>query len=415
MGHISSLPGRHDFPLFDQLREGQAEPLPLHYLDNAATTQMPRQVIQSMVDFYHRHNASVHRGLYPLAEQASELYENARSTVAQFINTASDDEIIFTRSATESINMVAQGWLRPRLKSGDQVWVSRMEHHANFLPWQKLCHDHGARLRIIELNEQGELDWKNTEGLFDPSTALIALTQVSNVLGISNPTQEICHQANQCNIPVLIDAAQAVGHQSIDVLTLDCDFLAFSAHKMYGPTGIGVLYGKAQRLNEMEPLLLGGGMVDFVGQTDSQWAARPACFEAGSPNLVGAIGLASAVDFLKAADMEQIELYIAELSKQAASALSAIPGIHLYPAGNRNYSGIVSFTLEGIHPHDVAHIAGEHGVAIRAGHHCCQPLMQSLSIDSTLRASFALYNQADDIEALVNAIDQAQKIFTVEH
>jgi len=407
MNRVQQLPSTVDFPLLQNVDGNKS----FHYLDNAATTQMPGDVIQAVTDCYRHYNAPIHRGLYPLAEQASQRYEAARSTVAQFINASSNEQIVFTHSATESINMVAQGWLRPRLKPGDQVWVTRMEHHANFLPWQRLCRESGASLRIIELSEQGELNWQTTEGLFDKSTALIALTQVSNVLGIENPTHKICQQAAANNIPVLVDAAQAVGHQAVDVTGMQCDFLVFSAHKMYGPAGIGILYGKTERLAEMEPLLLGGGMVDYVGKSESQWADIPARFEAGSPNLAGAIGLAAAINFLQQFGMDRVHQYVSELTQRAYKQLSDIGGVTLYPAANSRCSNILSFNLADIHPHDVAQITGEQGVALRAGHHCCQPLMQYLGVDSTLRVSFALYNHVGDIKALLDALDQAKSIF----
>jgi len=318
---------------------------------------------------------------------------------------------VFTRSTTEAINAVAQGWARSRLAPGDRIWVTRMEHHANLLPWQRICRERGAELRVIELGEDGTLDWQAAAELFDSRTRLIALCQVSNVLGIENPVQEICAQAAQRAIPVLVDAAQSVAHLPLDVAALDCDFLAFSAHKMYGPTGIGVLYAKTQRFQEMEPLLVGGGMVDQVTVETATWAGYPERFEAGSPNLAGAAGFAAAVEYLNQLGMQAIHAHVARLTRQAVDALAEIPGLRLIPQRTLERAAIVSFVVDGVHPHDLAQVAGEQGVALRAGHHCCQPLMQHLGVLATARASMAVYNDESDIEALLRAIDQARRLF----
>lgn len=391
-----------DFPLLAAAGES------LHYLDNAATTQKPNAVIDAISDCYRQHNAPVHRGLYDLAEDASQRYEVARSTLAKFIG-AANDQLIFTRSATESINMVAQGWLRPRLKKGDQVWLTRMEHHANYLPWQALCRESGAQLRIIELNNDGTLDLENCAGLYDANTKLISLTHVSNVLGVINPVKEICAKAAQQGIAVMIDAAQSVGHIPVDVTDLNCDFLAFSAHKMFGPNGIGALYGKAERLHEMEPLLLGGGMVDNVNQCDSIWMPYPSKFEAGSQNLADALGFAAAVNWISQHDIAALHSHVTDVTQYAMDSLSKLNNVEIYgPRDAEQRGGIVSFNLTDVHPHDVGQIAGEHGVAIRAGHHCCQPLMQQLGIAATARASFAPYNSRNDVDALVESLHAAQ-------
>lgn len=396
---------RADFPL---LAEAGGS---LHYLDNAATTQKPHAVIDAIGDCYRHHNAPVHRGLYPLAEEASNRYEAARETVARFIG-APSDKLIFTRSATESINMIAQGWARSRLRQGDQIWVTRMEHHANYLPWQALCRETGAQLRIIDLKADGSLDFQSCSSLYGSRTRLIAVTQVSNVLGVINPIKEISTRAAEQGIAVIVDAAQSVGHLPVDVAELDCDFLAFSAHKMFGPTGIGALYGKAERLAEMEPLLLGGGMVDNVGEHDSSWAPYPAKFEAGSQNLADALGFAAAVEWLDGIGMAAMHSQTTRLIQYALDTLSTMKGIEIY--GSRDVhrrGGIVSFNLTDVHPHDVSQIAAERGVAIRAGHHCCQPLMQHLGVAATARASFAPYNCLDDVDALADAILAAQAMF----
>ncbi|MDH5424155.1 MAG: SufS family cysteine desulfurase [Gammaproteobacteria bacterium] len=401
---FDSAPVLADVPLLAAAGES------LHYLDNAATTQKPNAVIDAISDCYRQHNAPVHRGLYDLAENASQLYETARRTLAKFIGAASD-QLIFTRSATESINMVAQGWLRPRLNKGDQIWLTRMEHHANYLPWQALCRDNGARLRIIELNQDGTLDLENCTGLYDASTKLIALTQVSNVLGVINPLKEICAKAAGQGIAVMIDAAQSVGHMPVDVTELDCDFLVFSAHKMFGPNGIGALYGKAERLNQMEPLLLGGGMVDHVSQCDSIWMPYPTKFEAGSQNLADALGFAAAVNWIRQHDMHAMHAHVTELTQYALDSLAKLNNVEIYgPRDAEQRAGIVSFNLTDVHPHDVGQIAGERGVAIRAGHHCCQPLMQQLGIAATARASFAPYNNRNDVDALIESLHAAQAL-----
>lgn len=396
---------RDDFPVLANSQQ------PLHYLDSAASSQKPRCVIDAISHCYSHDYGPVHRGLYPLAEKASEDYEAARQTIASFINASSADQIVFTRSATEAINLVASGWAGQHLKAGEDIWVSQMEHHSNFLPWQRVCQNLGTQLRIIPINENGQLELEKAESLFEARTGFIAITQVSNVLGTINPIKEIITRANQLSIPVLIDAAQAVGHMAVDVQDLDCDFLVASAHKMCGPTGIGFLYGKPERLAETEPLLLGGGMVDEVSFDQSSWAEIPARFEAGSPNLSGAIGFAAAVEYLQDIGMTAIEQRVQELTNQACRTLSEIEGLTLYGSpANTNHGGILSFNIDKIHPHDVAHIAAEHGVAIRAGHHCCQPLMQRLGVSSTARASFSFYNNEEDIAALAQAILDAKQI-----
>ena len=405
---LDSAAIRADFPLLATAGES------LHYLDNAATTQKPNVVIDAIGDCYRHHYAPVHRGLYPLAEEASLHYETARSTLAKFIGVSGEhsDQLIFTRSTTESINMVAQGWLRPRLNKGDQVWITRLEHHANYLTWQALCNETGAQLKIIELEQGGILDLENCSGLYDSNTKLISITQISNVLGTINPIKDICKKAAEQGIAVMVDAAQSVGHIPVDVTALDCDFLAFSAHKMFGPTGIGALYGKAERLAEMEPLLLGGGMVDSINNNDCTWMPYPAKFEAGSQNLADALGFAAAVNWLDKIGMDAVHQHVTDLTQYALDSLSKLNDIEIYgPSDALLCGGIVSFNLNDVHPHDVGQIAGERGVAIRAGHHCCQPLMQHLGVAATARASFSPYNSHDDIDALVDAITAAQKMF----
>jgi cysteine desulfurase/selenocysteine lyase len=398
-----------DFPVFDSCTREQ----PLCYLDNAATTHKPRAVIDAISRCYGESYGPIHRGLYPLAEQATNHYESARCKLQQFIGAPSPDQLVFTRSATEAINMVANGWLEPRLQAGDLVWVSRMEHHSNYLPWQRVCRRKGAELRIIELTKDGQLDLEGTPQLFSARTRLIAIGHVSNVLGVENPVAAISTLANQRGIPVLVDAAQSVSHLALDVSTMNCDFLAFSAHKMFGPTGIGLLYGKAERLAEMEPLQVGGGMVDIVGVGGerSQWTSVPARFEAGSPDMPGAVGFAAAAEYLAGLGIGSVRRHVGALTRLAAERLLAIDGVSLLPHAELPSSGIVAFTHRDLHPHDIAQIAGESGVAIRAGHHCAQPLLASLGLTATARASFSVYNDETDVEALVAAIASAEKVF----
>lgn len=401
---------RRDFPVFVAEQCGR----PLHYLDNAATTQKPQVVLDALTRCYTSGYAPIHRGLYPLAAIATESYEDARATLSRYFGAASASELVFTRSATDAINLVAEGWARPRLGAGDRIWVSRMEHHANYLPWQRVCRVTGAELCIIELTEDGGLDWQNAEGLFDRRTRLIALTQVSNVLGIENPLEAICTTARERRIAVLVDGAQSVGHLPIDLQSLGCDFFACSAHKMYGPAGIGLLYGQSERLAEMQPLLVGGGMVDRVGEgvEASEWIEAPGCFEAGSPNLPGAVGFAVAADYLRSVDLWQAHQRELGLARAAARALAGIKGVRLTLTDDRIDAPLFSFTIDGIHPHDIAQVAGEAGVAIRAGHHCAQPLMRHLGVDATARVSFGLYNDEADVDALCQAVERAAALFS---
>ncbi len=399
---------RSQFPFFTDDGPGRA----IHYLDNAATSQKPYSVIDAIADFYKTACGPAHRGLYPLAEEATTRYERSRARLAGFVGAHAADQIVFTRSTTESINMVASGWAHRRLKPGDRIYATRMEHHSNVLPWQRVCRNTGAEIRFIPVGKDGSLDIESDPELFGPRTRLIAVCHVSNVLGTVNPVREMTAEADKRNIPVLVDAAQSAAHFRLDVVELGCDFLALSAHKMYGPTGIGLLYAKPERLEEMEPLLLGGGMVDQVRKTASTWAAVPARFEAGSPNIAGGVGFAAAADFIEQTGIDAIEGHIRELTNHAVQALHGMGGVEIYGSPlSPDHSAIVSFNVAGIHPHDVAQVAGEHGVALRAGHHCCQPLMQDLGVAATVRASFAAYNRFEDIDALVEAIGIARRIF----
>ena len=397
---------RKDFPVFKQSAQ------PLHYLDSAASSQKPECVIDAITQCYRQNYAPVHRGLYPLAENASEQYEASRQTIANYINAFCRNNIVFTRSATEAINLVASGWAKKHLQVGEDVWVSQMEHHSNFLPWQRVCKERGAHLRVIPLDSSGRLDLTKAAELFGKKTRLIAITHISNALGIVNPIEKIIALASRHSIPVLVDAAQSVGHMPIDVQALDCDFLVASAHKMCGPTGVGFLYAKPERLIETEPLLLGGGMVDEASVKGSSWADIPARFEAGSPNLAGVLGFAAAATYLDRIGRDNIQTRILELTRLAATGLANVDGVTVYgPDSDDSRAGIISFNIDDIHSHDVAHIAGERGVAIRAGHHCCQPLMEHLGVSSTARASFNLYNNEADVSALINAIVEVKQVF----
>jgi len=399
---------KQDFPIFDQYPD-------LHYLDSAATTQKPRCVIEAIASSYATTCAPVHRGLYDLAAKASEHYERARQSIADFIQAPDAAQVIFTRSATESINLIACGWARPRLVGGDEIWVSEMEHHANFLPWQRICNETGATLRLIPVSASGELLLSDVaEDIANGRGKLIAVSHVSNVLGCINPIETVAKLAKQCEIPLLIDASQSVGHIPVDVQGLDCAFMVFSSHKMYGPDGIGVLYGKQEFLEQCEPLQLGGGMVDTVGLNNSRWAALPEKLEAGSPNLAGAVGLAAAAEYIAAIGLDTAHHHAATLAASARHRLSEIPGVRVFGTTDdaaRQSVGIVSFDVADIHPHDVAQIAAEHQVALRAGHHCCQPLMRAMNITGTLRASYGLYNDSSDTDALIEAVRQAQTVF----
>lgn len=394
-----------DFPLIKQ----QAKEL--HYLDNAATTQKPRSVISALTQCYEQQLAPVHRGLYPLAEQASNLYEQARRTVGEFISSPNPEQLIFTRSCTESINLVAEGWAASRLCAGDWLWVTKMEHHSNYLPWMRLCQRTGAELHVIDIDCNGELIMPDEQALFNPRSRLIALTHVSNVLGVENKIAKLCRIAATHDIAVLVDGAQAVSHLDVNVEQLGCDFYAFSAHKMYGPAGIGALYVNPERLSQMQPLLVGGGMVDRVDGNLSRWSPPPACFEAGSPNLPGAVGFAAAADYMQTLGFESIQSHINAITQYALEGLNSIPGTEIYAAGSQNKSALVSFQLADVHPHDFAQVAGEFGVALRAGHHCCQPLMKHLDVAATNRISFAVYSSYEDVDALFESIEYAQKLF----
>ncbi|MCL6562369.1 MAG: cysteine desulfurase [Firmicutes bacterium] len=397
---------KKDFPILQRQVHGK----PLVYLDSAATSQKPVQVLEALRQYYEHSNANVHRSVHTLAEEATALYEGARQKVARFIGASQPEEVVFTRGTTEALNFVARGWAEKHLKAGDEVVTSPMEHHSNLIPWQVVCRRTGARLRFIELNPDGTLNLEQAGEVIGPRTRLVALSALSNVLGTINPIAEVARMAHAVGAVMVVDGAQSVPHQLTRVMEMGADFLAFSGHKMCGPTGIGVLWGKMERLEEMDPILYGGEMIAYVSRDTATWAAVPAKFEGGTPHIAGAIGLGAAVEYLSAIGMEAIWEHDRYLGELAWRRLAEIPGVAVYgPSAPR--SGLVAFNIEGVHPHDVAQVFDSQGVAIRAGHHCCQPLMQWLEVGATARASFYLYNDESDIDRLVEAIEATKRYF----
>jgi cysteine desulfurase/selenocysteine lyase len=397
---------RRDFPLLDMTVHGK----PLVYLDNAATTQKPREVIDALHYYYINENANVHRGVHYLSERATQEFDAARRKVQAFLNAAEDREIVFTRGTTESVNLVASTFGKKNVRQGDEVLISGLEHHSNIVPWQMLCEERGATLRVIPVDDDGDLIVEEVPHLLSEKTKIAALAHVSNALGTINPIKEIIAMAHERGIPVLVDGAQAVAHMKIDVRDLDCDFYALSSHKMFGPTGIGVLYGKSSTLESMPPYQGGGEMIRSVTFEKTDFNDIPYKFEAGTPHIAGAIGLAAAIDYLNALDWELLEDYERSLLKYATDALGAIDGLHI--VGNaREKAGVISFTLDGVHPHDIGSVVDREGVAIRTGHHCAQPVMQRFGVPATARASFAFYNMKKEIDALVRAIGVVKEVF----
>jgi cysteine desulfurase/selenocysteine lyase len=396
---------RDQFPALDQTVHGH----PLVYLDNAATTQKPRCVIDAITDYYEKDNANVHRGVHELSQRATQAYEGAREKVRSFINAPSVEEIIFTRGTTEAINLVAASYGGDVLKAGDEIIVSMLEHHSNIVPWQLLCERVGATLRVIPIDNDGTLQLDAYEALLNDRTRLVGIVQVSNALGIVNPVKEMVETAHSRGVPVLVDGAQAAPHMPIDVQALGCDFYAFSGHKLYGPTGIGVLYGRREILDKMPPYQSGGDMIQAVSFSGTTFNDLPYKFEAGTPNMAGAIGLGAAIDFV-GAHMDEICSVEQELMQYANSTLSAIDGLQIVGAAALR-AGAMSFLLDDIHPHDIGSVVDMYGIAIRVGHHCAQPLMERLGLVSTARASFAVYNTTEDIDRLAAAIPEVFRIF----
>jgi cysteine desulfurase/selenocysteine lyase len=397
---------RRDFPVLGQRVHGK----PLVYLDNASTTQKPRVVIDRLTRYYVSENANVHRGVHWLSDRATTAFEEARATIGRFLNARESAEIVFVRGTTEAINLVTATFGRTRVGPGDEIAISTMEHHSNIVPWQILCEQTGARLRIIPVTDAGELDLDAYEHLLTDRTRIVSVVHVSNVLGTINPVKDIVRIAHRRNIPVLVDGAQAAAHLAIDVQAIGCDFYAFSGHKVFGPTGIGVLYGRSELLESMSPYQSGGDMIRSVTFEHTSYAGAPHRFEAGTPHIAGAVGLAAALDYVAGIGLERIAGSERELLKYAIDALARVSGVRIFGAA-ADRTGVLSFSLEGVHPHDVGTILDREGIAIRAGHHCCQPLMDRLGVPATARVSLALYNNRDDIDALSAGLQTVRELF----
>lgn len=397
---------RGDFPILSRTVYNR----PLVYLDNSATTQKPRVVVDSIVREYYSENANVHRGVHFLSQQATDLYEQARGRVRTFINARSDKEIVFTRGTTESLNLVASSFGERFMGEGDEVIISAMEHHSNIVPWQLLQERKGIRLRVIPINDRGELLLDEYEKLFNKRTRIVAVTHVSNVLGTVNPVKQIAAVAHAHGVPVLVDGAQSVPHIAVDVQDMDCDFFVFSGHKVYGPTGIGVLYGKESLLNELPPYQGGGEMIKNVHFEHTEYEDAPLRFEAGTPDYVGAHALAVAIDYVSALGMENIAAHEHSLLAYATERMNCIPGMRIFGQAE-NKSAVLSFVVGNIHPLDLGTLLDRFGVAVRTGHHCAQPLMERMGVQSTARASFALYNTREEVDTLCESIERITKMF----
>ena len=398
---------RADFPILQTSARGK----PLVFLDSAASAQKPRAVIDAMSRFQETSYANIHRGVYELSERATEAFEGARERVRAFLGAAEAREIVFVRGTTEAINLVAQSFGRSQIGRRDEVLISHMEHHSNIVPWQMLCDERGARLRVAPIDDHGQLLLPEFERLLSPRTRLVAISHVSNALGTVNPVGEIVRRAHSRGIPVLVDGAQAVPHQSVDVTDLDCDFYCFSGHKLFGPSGIGVLYGKASRLESMPPYQGGGDMILSVSFEGTTYNEIPHKFEAGTPDIVGAVGLGAAIDYLTEIGLERIAAYESELLAYATEALSKVEGLRIIGTA-KHKAAVLSFVLAGVHPHDVGTILDQEGVAVRTGHHCAQPLMERFGVPATVRASLAFYNTREDVDALVRGLRKACEVFS---
>ena len=399
---------RKEFPIFQR----ETKPgTPLVYLDSTATSQKPLAVIEAMDDYYRRSNANIHRGVHTLAEEATSLYEQARVKIARFINAPSAHQIIYTRNTTESINLVAYSWARANLKAGDLVILTEMEHHSNLVPWHMLQSERGIELDFIPVTDNGLLDLAAYKQLLSRGPRLISFTHMSNVLGTINPAAEIIRLAHEAGAVTLVDAAQSVPHLKVDVQALDADFLAFSAHKMCGPTGIGILYGKMELLEAMPPFLGGGDMIKEVKLRSFRTNTLPYKFEAGTPAIAEAVGFGAAVDYLSTLGMDAIAAHEHEITEYALERLEEVPGVKVYGPGAQHKGGVAAFTLEGVHPHDVAQILDQDGIAVRAGHHCAQPLHEKFGLPATSRASFYLYNTRAEVDLLINGIYKVKALF----
>ncbi|MFB6346541.1 MAG: cysteine desulfurase [bacterium] len=397
---------REDFPILNQEINGE----PLVYFDNAATSQKPESVIDAIDEYYREYNSNVHRGAHSLSDRATQAYEDSREAVRDFINANSTEECIFVSNTTEGINLVANSWALQRLNEDDEILLTAMEHHSNLIPWQMVADKTGATIRFAELNEKGEVDQASYDEKLSTDTALVAFPHMSNVLGTIVPAQKMIEKAHDVDAKVAVDGAQSVPHMPVDVQELDCDFLSFSGHKMCGPTGIGVLYGKKKLLQEMPPFLGGGEMIGRVERQQATWADLPHKFEAGTPNIAQAVGLKAAVDYLSDLGMETIHEYETEVINHALERVEDIGGMTVY--GSADHRGaVLSFAIEDVHPHDLSQVLDNHGVAIRAGHHCAQPLMDWLGIQATARASLSFYNKKDEVEPFVQGLQQAKEFF----
>ncbi|MBG9452377.1 cysteine desulfurase [Cytobacillus firmus] len=400
---------RQMFPILDQEVNGK----PLVYLDSAATSQKPVPVIEAIDKYYREYNSNVHRGVHTLGTRATDGYEGAREKVRKFINAKSTEEVIFTRGTTTSINTVAASYGRANLSEGDEIVISYMEHHSNIIPWQQVAKQMGATLKYLPLQEDGTISLEDVRTTVTADTKIVSIMQVSNVLGVMNPIKEIAKIAHENGAIMVVDGAQSAPHMKIDVQELDCDFLAFSGHKMCGPTGIGVLYGKKKHLEKMEPVEFGGEMIDFVGLYESTWKELPWKFEGGTPIIAGAIGLGAAIDFLEQIGLDEIEAYEHKLAAYAMEKMSVIDGMTIYgPKEASKRAGLVTFNIDDVHPHDVATVLDAEGIAVRAGHHCAQPLMKWLKVSATARASFYLYNTEEDIDKLVSGLVKTKEYFS---
>ena len=397
---------REDFPILKKKVHGKD----LVYLDNAATTQKPTYVIDKVNKYYTTMNANIHRGVHALSQEATEAFEGARIQIKQFINALGKNQIIFTRGTTEAINLVASSYGRANIKEGDEIIISHMEHHSNIVPWQLLCKEKNAKLRVIPVNDAGELIYEEFEKLVNKRTKFISIVYVSNSLGTINPVKDIINFAHQFNIPVLVDAAQAVNHLKVDVQDLDCDFLAFSGHKIYGPTGIGALYGKVELLEAMPPYQGGGDMISKVTFEETTYNELPHKFEAGTPDIAGAIGLGAAIEYVTKIGIDNIKNHENSLLECATQQIAQVPGLRIIGTAKEKTS-VLSFVLENIHPHDIGTFLDFEGVAIRTGHHCTQPLMQRYNIPATSRASFAMYNTKEEVDVLINGLKKIIEVF----
>lgn len=403
---------RADFPVLERQINGKS----LVFLDSAASAQKPRQVIETIADYYRTSHANVHRGIYRLSQEATDAFESARGRIARFINAGSSKDIVFTRNATESINLVAQSWGRANLRPGDEILLTEMEHHANLVPWQLIAQEKEARLRFIPITEDGQLDLSVLDDLLSERTRVVAFTQASNVLGTLTPVRQIVDAAHAVGAIALVDGAQGAPHLPVDVQALGCDFYAFSSHKMCGPTGVGVLWGRRELLESMPPFISGGEMIRRVELEHSEWAAVPHKFEAGTPAIAEAIGLGAAVDYLNALGMEAVRAHEKELTAYALERLAEVPGLTVYgPADVEVRGGVLAFTLDAAHPHDVASILDSEAIAVRAGHHCAMPLHKKLGLPATTRASFYIYNVPAEIDRLVEALYKVKHIFSRGH